>query len=293
MKRGLAVLTAAMLLTSSGCAMAQNSKPTIDLYYVVSADSLSGTAIDCETRTMEEVTVPAVMAQLLQEPAHTTRLAAFAPTGTTLQNWSVEGGTAYIDLSEDFGQLSGISLTKAEYCIVLTLTQLDGIDAVSITVAGQSLPGAAAGTLSADDVVLEGETEDPATVESLLFYPLSDRSGLETETRSFTSASEDAADMASAILEQLASGPSDENMLAFLPTGGKIQVESLRQGVCTVTMDNAVLESICQPVEDYELKLYAIVDSLCQLDEVNEVRFRLNGNIINGWLASYTAKYEF
>ena len=37
-----------------------------------------------------------------------------------------------IGLSEQYSQLSGISLTLADYCIVLTLSQLDGVETVEI-----------------------------------------------------------------------------------------------------------------------------------------------------------------
>ena len=294
MKRWIAgALSAAMLAALPACGTNAENGQSIDFYFVSTAGVLSGVAIDSEPHTMTELTVPAVVDQLLLGPEHTERLTDIVPDGTTLQDWSQEGGNVHLDLSESFSRLSGISLTKAEYCIVLTLTQLPDVETVTITADGQRLPGAAANTLSANDVLLEGETEDPVSVESQLYYPLADRTGLGTEVHICSAASDSASDRANAILEQLLSGPKDESMLAFLPTGGRIRVSNVRQGLCTVTVDNVMLESICQPIEDYQLKLYAIVDSLCQMEEVDAVCFRLNGSLIDGWDASYTPQYEF
>lgn len=294
MKRWIVgAISAAMLAALPACGTSGQRGQSIDFYFVSTGDVLSGAAVDSEPHTLTELTVPAVVDQLLLGPEHTERLTDIVPEGTTLQDWSQDGGNVHIDLSESFSRLSGISLTKAEYCIVLTLSQLPDVETVTITADGQRLPGAATNTLSASDVLLEGETEDPVSMESQLYYPLSNRTGLGAEVRTFSAASENELDRANAILEQLLSGPRDETMLAFLPTGGRIRVSNLRQGLCTVTMDNVMLESICQPIEDYQLKLYAIVDSLCQMEEVDTVCFRLNGNLIDGWDASYTPQYEF
>ncbi len=289
-QRILALMMTVALIYVPGCGKNAEQNNAIELYFISVADVLSGAAIDSETQTVEDLTVPSVMERLLQSPKDTTRLSSFAPDGTKLLGWSVTDGVASLDLSEEFGQLTGINLTKAEYCIVLTLTQLDGIDSVFITVAGKTLPGAAASTLSSDDVLLYGETEDPITVEEILYFPLEDGTGLGNEKRTLSALSNSAIDLANEILEQLVAGPSDEAMTAFLPTGGKIYASSVRQGVCTVTMDKILLESICQPTETYELKLYAIVNSLCQLEDISSVRFLENGNKIEGWADTYTEK---
>lgn len=289
-QRILALTLIIALIYVPGCSNDAEKKNTIEIYFASNADVLSGSAIDSETQTFAELTVPAVMERLLQSPKDTVRLTAFAPEGTELLNWSVTDGVANLDLSESFGQLTGINLTKAEYCIVLTLTQLNGIDSVFITVDGKTLPGAAVNTLSASDVLLYGETDDPITVEEILYFPLEDGTGLGSEKRMLSALSNSTIDLANVILEQLAVGPNNETMTAFLPAGGKIYASSIQQGICTVTMDKTMLESLCQPAETYELKLYAIVDSLCQLDDISAVRFRENGSPIEGWEDTYTNK---
>ena len=50
---------------------------------------------------------------------------------------ALEEGVLALNLSEQYGGLTDISLTVADYCIVLTMSQLDGVEAVEINVAGQ------------------------------------------------------------------------------------------------------------------------------------------------------------
>ena len=55
----------------------------------------------------------------------------------SLRSWGLEEGVLVLNLSEQYGGLTDISLTVADYCIVLTMSQLDGVEAVEINVAGQ------------------------------------------------------------------------------------------------------------------------------------------------------------
>ena len=47
------------------------------------------------------------------------------PGGTTLLSLSVLGNWARVDFSRQYARLAGIDLTLADYCVTLTLTQLD------------------------------------------------------------------------------------------------------------------------------------------------------------------------
>ena len=48
-------------------------------------------------------------------------LASPFPRGTSLRGWRQENGVVTLDLSEAYGGLSGVELTLADACIVLTL----------------------------------------------------------------------------------------------------------------------------------------------------------------------------
>ena len=45
-----------------------------------------------------------------------------------------------VDLSSRYASLSGIDLTLADYSIVQTLSQVEGVEAVTITAEGEPLP---------------------------------------------------------------------------------------------------------------------------------------------------------
>ena len=61
------------------------------------------------------------------------------PKGVTLENWRWDPddpGCLQIRLSEQYSGLTDISLTLADYCIVLTLSQIPGLQSVEITSSG-------------------------------------------------------------------------------------------------------------------------------------------------------------
>lgn len=293
MKRLLALALSALFLFSAGCSSIDHTEgEAIQFYYCVSSDKHFGPAIEAETDYLENPSVSNVMSRLLEGPWDP-NLSAIIPEGTFLQDWTLERGELKLDFSEAFGRLTGISLTRGEYCIVLTMTQLEGVDTVSITVDGQDLPGSGTRTMSADDVVLRGETEDPVTISTQLYYPLSDASGLGVEYREIEVTSTDAVDQANAILRELAQGPTEEEMSGFLNGMGTLSVSKITGKTCIVEIDNATLECICNPKEQFTLNLYAIVDSLTELGTIEQVSFQLDGGTIEGWQNQYSAQYEF
>jgi hypothetical protein len=59
------------------------------------------------------------------------------PPGTTLLGFDTNGSAATLNLSQEFGNLVGIGGTQATAQIVLTATELEGIEAVSFQVQGR------------------------------------------------------------------------------------------------------------------------------------------------------------
>ena len=72
------------------------------------------------------------------------------PEGLTLQGWSLEDGLLTLSLSEQYGGLADVSLTLADYCLVLTLSQVDGVDAVQIQSAGHTYHSRSHQTMQAE-----------------------------------------------------------------------------------------------------------------------------------------------
>lgn len=139
--RRTAALALALGLLLTGCGGERGSgerKPGEYLLWFTSAHSSpQSAALGSETRTLSPGEDPLPL--LFQGPRSEELTSPF-PAGTALRGSRVEEGTAYVDLSEAYGGLSGAELTLADACVVLTLCQLDGVERVYITVEGEPRP---------------------------------------------------------------------------------------------------------------------------------------------------------
>lgn len=140
MKRA-AALTLALGLLLAGCAGDKGNgerKPgECTLWFTAAHGSPQSTALDSEIRPLPDGESPLPL--LFQGPQSEELTSPF-PSGTALRESHIEDGTAYVDLSEAYGGLSGAELTLADACVVLTLCQLDEVDRVYITVEGEPRP---------------------------------------------------------------------------------------------------------------------------------------------------------
>lgn len=139
--RKATALVLALSLFLTGCAGGRKSeeeKPgECTLWFAAAHGSTASAALGSEKRTLSTGENPLPL--LFQGPQSEELTSPF-PAGTALRESRVEEGTAYVDLSEAYGGLSGAELTLADACVVLTLCQLDGIERVYITVEGEPRP---------------------------------------------------------------------------------------------------------------------------------------------------------
>ena len=141
MKRMICLpLVLLLLLPLAGCRGRDpdQSAQGIQLYFL--STLAHGPAIVGEDYTGgDDPTPEQLLSALLAGPQGEDQRSPF-PAGCYLRSVSLEDGLLTADFSEAYGGLTDVSLTLADYCVTLTLCQLEGVDSVSITVAGRSMP---------------------------------------------------------------------------------------------------------------------------------------------------------
>ena len=152
MKRN-ALLFLLPLLILCACA-ARSSSQTASPHFLYFASALDhGPALDWEPFPKSDPTPEELIQALLNGPSSESLRSPF-PSGLSLRSCHLEDGLLTIDFSEQYGGLSAISLTLADYSLVLTLCQLDEVDSLSITVSGRPLPYRSHHTLSYQEALL-------------------------------------------------------------------------------------------------------------------------------------------
>ena len=80
-----------------------------------------------------------LFAALMAGPTQNGLVSPF-PQGVTLLSWELSDGLLTLNLSEQYGGLADVSLALADYCLVLTMSQIAGVDSVQIRVRRPHLP---------------------------------------------------------------------------------------------------------------------------------------------------------
>ena len=157
MKRWTMCLLLGLLLLLGSCSTAAE-KGGYQLYFASGLED--GSAILSEPYQGEADPGPReLMEALLSGPTEEELNSPF-PSGVSLRSWGLEEGVLVLNLSEQYGGLTDISLTLADYCIVLTLSQLEGVDTVEITSTGYAANYRSHAALKAEEAELSDPTAD-------------------------------------------------------------------------------------------------------------------------------------
>ena len=155
--RTLAALLAALVLLAACGGREDRAEQDFVLYYLLEGEPVHGSALDWEPYPGEADPGPEeLLTALLAGPTQEGLTSPF-PRGVSLLSWDwdeEEPGVLRITLSEQYGALTDISLTLADYCIVLTLSQLEEVEGVEIRSGGHSAGYRSHQTLRADEALL-------------------------------------------------------------------------------------------------------------------------------------------
>lgn len=222
-----------------------------------------------------EETVPALMDALLAGPPEESGLTRMIPGDTRLLSWSVEGRVAHVELSAPYAGLAGLDLTLADYSIVLTLTQLNGVDGVQINVNGGGPGFQDRRVFYAGNVIFSGAEEEPVEVSAALYFLRDGAGELGYELRMLRLTEDEIP--AQAVLELLIAGPEDQGLLPLLPDGVRVCSARVDDGVCSADLSAELLDAVPDDFRRQELVLTSVVETLCSLDQVEQVLLLVEG----------------
>ncbi|MGE4277658.1 MAG: GerMN domain-containing protein [Lawsonibacter sp.] len=159
--RRLILLSLVLVLLCVSCGKTEpDSEKLPVLYFVAENQDGHGPALDTEPYHGASNPNPGDLINALLDGPTQEGLASPFPKGVSLQSWewdSKQKGNLRVRLSEQYGGLADISLTLADYCIVLTLSQLDGVKSVEINSGGYASNYRSHPILQPDEAVLSDE----------------------------------------------------------------------------------------------------------------------------------------
>ena len=219
-------------------------------------------------------TARAVVERLLAGPEEANGLLSPLPAGVELLDLEIRDQRAYVDLSSGVNRLSGVALTMADYCLTLSLTELDGVSSVSITAQGRRLGQQPKQVFYERDVLLSTMDDVLQTVEVTLYF-LDSANALTGESRTIElyEGQTLAENLAAALLE----GPHNRELKRVLPEDFQINFVRMESGVCYVNISAASLAALPEDETLQRMMLWSLADSLYSIDAVEELRLLADG----------------
>lgn len=204
------------------------------------------------------------------------------PDNVEICKKTVENNVVYVYFSSSYNEISNSDQALLRAAIVKELTQLDQIEFVHFYVDGLDIimeNGKVLGNLSEDDFI-EDANEVIGNVEwkDINLY-FSNKTGDKLVKSNVSVACSKNTLMEKIIVEKLIKGPTDSNCMATLPQDTKLLSVSISSGTCYVNLNSSFLTEMVNVSN--ELPIYSIVNSLCELDNVNSVKIMINGDSNN------------
>ena len=272
-KRSIAALClAALLLCACGKSSSRGGE-TVEVYRVVNTEyQTGGELLRAEVLNKAEgmTKLNFILSQLQKESA-SPELGRSMPGSIEIVSHSLVGTEMMLELSEEYLKLSGIEKTLTDYCIALSLLNLNQIQTVSIYVKGELVtPG-----LSGGDVLLYDGEESPYEKQVRLYFAESSSRYLTAEYHTL-SVSDDAM-LERYVIDELLRGPNDDLLVSAIPEGTELVSVTTEDGLCTVCLSNEFWANRPDSFIGERLAVYSIVDSLTSLAEVSRVVISVDG----------------
>jgi germination protein M len=195
-------------------------------------------------------------------------------------NTSLNNKTLLLNLSEGYKNLNSVMEILTRASLVKSLTQIDGIERVSILIKGEPLQdslGKKVGNMTAD-MFIDNAGEEISTYEKVkirLYFTNEDGDALIAVDRSKPYNTNISLDKF--VMEELLKGPESttEGVHPTLDPGIKLISTYVKDRTCYVNFDSAFLTKSYDV--DTEIIIYSIVNSLCSLSGIDKVQILVDG----------------
>lgn len=280
MKKGLQFILILLLLSlfmGCGSTEEQQEEAAYRIYYVNKGE----TAVVFEgyepAGTTTEELLEEFLGKLMETPENT-EFRRVIPEGVQLLEYTLENGQLYLYFDAAYLQMGKVSEVLLRAAVVRTVCQLQGVDYVAFFVDGQSLLDTnqrPVGLMNAE-LFVENTGEQINSYNSVtlnLYFANASGDKLVKERDTFHYSSN--MSLEKLVVEQLIQGPVSDYTYPCIPQETKLLSISTKDGICYVNLDGGFLAQGYDVAE--AVPVYAIVNSLVELQNVNKVQILING----------------
>ncbi len=266
------------LVGFAGCSSEQEDEVSGSrLYFLNDAETQIVSEVYTEKATFKEAKVQEYVEALQKEPEKR-GCKKILPENVALLDYSFgEAEQLILNFDANYSSLTGITEILIRAALVKTFCQIDGVDYVEFYVNGIPYMNGEVpvGMMQAGDFIDENMYSQIANIS--IFFANEDGTALLSSHRQVSYNA--SISMEQLVIEQLIEGPVEKELEAgmrpTMPEGTQLVKVSTRDGVCYVELNESFFEKPAQASE--EVTIYAIVNSLVELSNINKVQFRFGG----------------
>ena len=203
------------------------------------------------------------------------------PEGTQLQSLSIRGQRAYVDFNARYAALTGIDLSLADYCVTLSLTQMEEISAVTITAGGREIAYRGDQVLMEGDVLLSNMEDVIDSVPAVLYFA-DEEGNLAAEERVLELYEGDT--VAEELLSALLEGPQERDRYPLLPETFTVAAVRVEDRTCYLSLPGQSVDSLPEDAGQQERVLQSIARSIYDsIETVDELRILVDGKEVTAF----------
>lgn len=220
------------------------------------------------------------MIQAMMNPDNTDKYVSAINKNVKVLDYAISENIVYINFSTEYSNQDAVEELLLRAALVLTISQLDGVDFVGLNVDGQQLSfkNNTVSLLKASDFtdVSPDSVLPSSKIEVAMYY--GNKTGNKLVAHTVTVSCDSKHTLEESVLKKLIKGPKSDKYSSTLPENTVIKNAYTRNGVCYVYFDKSFAENILNVKDD--IMIYSIVNTLSELTYINKVQIVIdNGNI--------------
>lgn len=258
-----------------------------EVYYLVSANNSLKEVRANVPQEAETSNMAFHLLERMKEDPKKDGMISAVPAGVEFLSVHLEDKKAVVDVSSSYLALENAQEVVCRSAIVWTLTSLEMIDNVELTVEGRTLrnqQGKEIGVMNRENVRIDGDVPAETTEYAILklYFTNADGTDFQIEDRVVEVNANQAREKT--ILEQLIAGPLEKGYYPTVSADTKIRdVTTTKDGICYVNLSQDFLTKTATANINDVVTVYSIVNSLCELEEVDKVQFLMEGEKIEDY----------